>query len=95
MEPQEGTEAKEGKLEYVCTSLAILGRQIWWTFSHCLSCLLIRLAAVVLMPMCLPHGQRNEGGSGGRRGVSASSGLGKILTQAEGLAAHQRPQVAD
>lgn len=66
MEPQEGTEAKEGKLGYVCTSLAIMGRQIWWSFSHCLSCLFIRLAAVVLMPMCLPPGQRNEGGVGGR-----------------------------
>lgn len=61
IEPEEGTEAGEGKLGHVCTSVVIIGRRMW-TFSPCLSCLLIRLATVVMMPRCLPPGQRNEAG---------------------------------
>lgn len=68
---------------------AIMGRQICWSLSHDLSVLPPHEAGPCgRMPRCLPPGHRNKAGS-------ESLGWQKLLTQASGLAAHQRPQVAD
>lgn len=48
--PLERAEAGEGELGYVCTSPAFPGRHVRWSFSHCPSCLLTRLATVVRCP---------------------------------------------
>ena len=46
---------------WVCVQQPNKGRHIWWSFSHWLSCLLIRWP-LATMSRCLPPGQRSKAG---------------------------------